>query len=407
MEINRIINFYDQGVEIPSQLKTALLHLFDVDNIDDFFSKNITKLREVSMMFCSGYKATYADLAKEYAFYYLPINMFKVWKPLLDLAIKQQIRSNFSVLEFGSGPGSSTFGVMEFFKILAEENPNEDFCVNFTLLEKEPAFLSVFNDLFNTYKSDFPQNLKVSVKSYNQDIFDDLSFLSDETYDLILESNVFNQNEGVLQNEIKIFEQLSTKLNPHSSIIMIEPGRTEMLTSLHKIKNYFKVDHKLNIYAPCSYHNTGFQQYATAALKIGNISLLQELYKKGIEPKDKDYHYFEYLVLRNDTLITHTNSCQNTTPLNELKNYRDHRVNLEVNVLYTQVNDKVINLKICDGTILGKTRIDLYIPLSVINQTKIDKAKIDRGARIRVKKAKVIYDNLIECDECSSIEIER
>ena len=41
MEINRIINFYDQGVEIPSQLKTALLHLFDVDNIDNFFSKNI------------------------------------------------------------------------------------------------------------------------------------------------------------------------------------------------------------------------------------------------------------------------------------------------------------------------------------------------------------------------------
>jgi len=407
MEINRIINFYDQGVEIPSKLKTALLYLFDVDNIDDFFSKNITKLREVSKMFCSGYKATYVDLTKEYAVYYLPINMFKAWKPLLDLAIKQQIRSNFSILEFGSGPGSSTFGVMEFFKILAEENTDTDFKLNFTLLEKEPAFLLVFNNLFNTYKSDFPQNLKVSVKSYNQDIFDDLSFLGNETYDLILESNVFNQNEGVLQNEIKIFEQLSTKLKPHSSIIMIEPGRTKMLTSLHKIKNRFKVDRKLNIYAPCSCHNTGCQQYATAALKIGNISLLQELYQKGIEPKDKDYHYFEYLVLRNDTLTTHTNSRLNTTPLNELKNYRDQRVNLEVNVLYTQVDDKVVDLKICDGTILGKTKIELRIPLNIINQAKIDKAKIDRGAKIRVKKAKVIDYNFIECDECSFIEIER
>lgn len=407
MEINSLIKFYDRGVDVPNVLNKALLGLFNLEQVSHISGQVLSRLQSVSKMFRSGYTANYSELAKEYALYYLPVNMFKVWKPLLDLALKQQVRNNLNVLEFGSGPGSSTFGVIEFFRMLAEENKGEEFQLSFTLLEKEESFLLVFNSLFNAYKTTFPENLKVSIKQYEKDIFEDLSFLENETYDLLLESNVFNQNEGVLNNEIQIFEKLSQRLNPHSSIIMIEPGKTEMLTALHKIKNYFKVDNKLNVFAPCSCRNTGCEQYATAALKINQISILRELSNVGVNPKDKDYHYFEYVIFRNDKLTTHTNNCLNTVPLNELKNHKYGRVNIEANVLVTQITDKCLTLKICDGTLVAKNKVELYIPLEIINQTNLDKAKIDRGAKIRVKKVEVMDYNMLVCDECCSIEIER
>ena len=58
MKINRIINFYDQGVEIPSKLKTALLYLFDVDNIDDFFQKTLLNYEKFLKCFAVGVRPT-------------------------------------------------------------------------------------------------------------------------------------------------------------------------------------------------------------------------------------------------------------------------------------------------------------------------------------------------------------
>ena len=111
--------------------------------------------------------------------------------------------------------------------------------------------------------------------------------------------------------------------------------------------------------------------------------------------------------MRNDKLTTHTNSCINVVPLSEVKNYEGKRINIEANVLISQITDKSIVLKICDGTLVKKHKIDLYIPLSLINKTNINKSEIDRGSKIRVKKAKVILFNVLECDEACSIEIER
>ena len=407
MKINKIIENYDKGVDLPSNLKTMLLHLFDVDSVDELTNQKIDKLKEANKMFYTGCDADYSQLAKEYALYYLPVNMYKVWKPLIDLALKRQVRNDFNILEFGCGPGSSTFGIIEFFKLLSEENEKESFNLKFTLLEKEESFLSVFDSLFVEYKNSLPQNLKVVIEKHNKNIFEDLTFLNNETYDLILESNVFNINEGVCDNEIKIIESLSERLNKHSSIIMIEPGKSIMLESLRKIKNHFKIRGTLNVFAPCSCKNAGCEQYATAALKTNNISILKELGEIGIKSKDEDYHYFEYLVLRNDDLLNHTNNCPKTTPLNEVKNYEGKRINIEANVLVTQVTDKSVALKICDGTLVRKNKIELFIPLNILNKTNIDKSVIDRGSKIRIKKARVIAFNLLECDEFSSIEIER
>ena len=407
MKISDIIKYYSEGLELPPVLSKALLNLFNVENVGDFSAQDIIKLKEANSMFYSGYNADYSKLAKEYALYYLPVNMYKVWKPLLDLALKRQIRNISNVLEFGCGPGSTTFGIIEFFKMLAEENPSEEFRLNFTLLEKERSFFVVFDALFNEYKLSLPKNLSIEIKKYNVNIFGDLMVLGDEQYDIVVESNVFNANEGIANNAKEVVEYLANKLNRHSSIIMIEPGKESMLASLRKIKNYFKYSKELHIFAPCTCNNTACEQYATAALRINNISLLKELSKIGIKSKDTNYHYFEYLILRNDTLIAHTNSCTNIIPLSEVKKYEGKQVNVEASVLVSQITEKELFLKICDGTLIGKNKIELIIPLKILNRVKIDKTEIDRGAKVRVKKAKVIAFNLLECDDTCSIKIER
>ena len=119
MKIDNVLQYYDEGVKIPTTLENKLLDLFNVNRVCDFTEQELIKLREANKMFYTGYNANYSQLAKEYALYYLPVNMYKIWKPLLDLAIKKQIRNRFDILEFGCGPGSSTFGIIEFFKMLA------------------------------------------------------------------------------------------------------------------------------------------------------------------------------------------------------------------------------------------------------------------------------------------------
>ena len=57
--------------------------------------------------------------------------------------------------------------------------------------------------------------------------------------------------------------------------------------------------------------------------------------------------------------------------------------------------------------LIGKNKIELIIPLKILNRVKIDRTEIDRGAKIRVKKAKVVAFNLLECDETCSVQIMR
>lgn len=43
-------------------------------------------------MFKGSRKVDYRDCYLPYVIYYLPVNVFKVWKPLLDLHIKSTLK---------------------------------------------------------------------------------------------------------------------------------------------------------------------------------------------------------------------------------------------------------------------------------------------------------------------------
>ena len=72
-------------------------------------------------------KADYSSNSALYAVDYMPVNFYKIWHPLMELLLKEQIRPVCRVLEFGCGPGTSTFGFVEFYKYLALDNPDKEF----------------------------------------------------------------------------------------------------------------------------------------------------------------------------------------------------------------------------------------------------------------------------------------
>ena len=126
---------YGDNLKIPNSIEKALLSLYSVDRISDLKSSYKDNMSQKMKMFASF--DNYANKHKEYTLYYFIVNFYKIWRPLLDLYYSGQLNENINVLEVGVGPGSATFGLIEFYKHLAIENLNKEFNLKFTLIEKE------------------------------------------------------------------------------------------------------------------------------------------------------------------------------------------------------------------------------------------------------------------------------
>lgn len=70
-------------------------------------------------------KTNYENNELFYSLYYLPNNIFKIWVPLTDLLYRKLLKTNMCALELGAGPGTSTFGLLEFYREMALINPQQ------------------------------------------------------------------------------------------------------------------------------------------------------------------------------------------------------------------------------------------------------------------------------------------
>ena len=99
--------------DIPESIQRGLLNLFGIQAIDELTKeKKILLKNSISRLFSTTEQTDYDEYCRAYALYYLPVNMQKIWRPLLDLAITDSLESSCRVLELGAGPGSATFGLI-------------------------------------------------------------------------------------------------------------------------------------------------------------------------------------------------------------------------------------------------------------------------------------------------------
>jgi hypothetical protein len=257
--------------------------------------------------------------------------------------------------------------------------------------------------IFEQYAVDFPYNLTVKINFFNEDLDTFFERGCKSRFDYIIESNVLNPNEKIYSSRLEQHcDSFCRFLNPHSSIILIEPGREGLSDYLYRIKSNL-TKNGLSIFSPCSCDNEVCKMLPLAKVKTGDISLISESRDINVFNEKKDRHYFEYVIIRNDSLRKHDRP-QNNIPLCSLPSLIGKTVKFEAYILHSFDKGECFDLKLCDGSLIN-CAVYMHIPKRMLTTEFINLLSIGRGDYVRVKNAKVLSEREITCTLSTMIDI--
>lgn len=409
MNYNNVLKYYNSSLslDIPKSISSAILNFYNADSVVNITreDKSVVK-RNIGKMFSQS-NVEYANCWREYALYYLPINFYKIWRPLTDLIKQSQLKEKLKVLELGCGPGTSTLGLIEFYVHLAKENADRKFEINITVIEREKEFLKLFKFIYDEYKKELPSNIVVKIVAHNKEVNEDFSLDNIQKYDLIIESNMLNPNEKgekekIHNSLINLFESVMDK---HSSVILIEPAQKQINKELKEFKNKI-LSKGFNVYSPCCYECNECTQFASAKVFFNKVALVDDLKKQGLITISKNFHSFEYLVVRKDGLKMHQ-LVANKISLNEISSHVGEYINFNAQVISYSKNEETLSIKICDGTLDCGKEIWFSVSNELCRKYFSNSIEIERGCYIEVKQAKVSSYKNISCEIRTKLKIMR
>ena len=380
--------------DIPEAIHHGLLKLFEVDALSDLSKTSKEQIRRsITQLFANRLPTNYDDYRKAYALYYLPVNLQKVWRPLLDLVITDSLPAKCSLLELGAGPGSSTFGFTEFYHWLACDNPDKKFSITITIIERDSGFIDIFRNLWDDYKATLPDNLNVSISWRCDDAISFLLHCEENKFDFVIESNMLNPNEHIEESQMEILaRQIKTTLKRHGSTVFIEPAKQNLSHYLKSLKKAL-LQNGMNCYSPCFCDNPECAQFASAQLNTSKISICKELYDAGIISKPAEYHAFEYAVFRKDGLRKYDTHATERI-LSDLRFHDGELISFKAFVLaIAHPDEEIFALKLCDGTMSDKQTVWLNIPKQKLLEKDINSLTCGRGGLVDVKNAVVEGEN--------------
>ena len=280
---------FNYPMDIPAIVCESVHSHFGVSSLEQLDSETLAHLRSQSNnMFGAGQTASYHSSAEAYLLTYMPVNFFKIWKPLYDLANAGDLQNVCRVLELGAGPGTATMGLISFFSELASSNPEIPFRLDITAVEKENRFRPLFENLTGRLSNVCPSNLSIECKLIEADALGAVPEY-DQLYDLIVESNMLNQAEGLDAQAIESFAHvLSKTVGDQGTVIMIEPGTKDDRTFLKRLEMFICGEKIADQVIPPK----------TLAVNVSGISLYHEAVSAGLRGARKSEHWFSYLVMR-------------------------------------------------------------------------------------------------------------
>lgn len=236
-----------QPQDLPQEICHGILSLFGVDQMKELSQEQLLSLTRAFEGAYDGEKPVdYRGKTEEYAMIYLPVNMYKIWIPLRKLLAAHCLPTDCSelkkmvpirVLELGAGPGTSTFGFLDFYKLLAFENPGTEFAINYNIVELEQDFEHVFETLKNAYLKTLPSNLRVTIqRTIQRDAENHMLYCGGMNYDLIIESNMVNSSEHHQTDyQERMITDIISALRPGGFSILIEPGTNSNIAYLNDL----------------------------------------------------------------------------------------------------------------------------------------------------------------------------
>lgn len=379
-------------------------------------------IHDVKAMFFSGNKIDYKNFHDSYLFYYLEANIFKVWKPLLDLQISNLLKKDLMVLDIGSGPGSIPIGVIEFYKLLSDKYPEISFNIIIDIIEAEENFIEIAEHMIQEAISETTANLNVVLRNRVHQVLDDqFDYSILDTYDLITMSNFLtvNERENVRRGAF-ILTQLSRILQDDGSIIVIEPGDVANGKMLKNIRNVVTDSSNINVYSPCSGVWEEKNKYKcncySPTRTYWELPRLHEfLYLKGLNKAGREQLPFQYVVYRLDGLTKYSivRNKEHFIQLKDLSKHINEKVNVKANIrsVIERRNSNQWAVLLCDGSC---TFEKIYSEIKAVMQKEFLKVMgltlpVIAGERLTLKNVQVKstkYGIELDVSNGSKIDIE-
>ena len=291
--------------DLPLPVEKALLRLFSVQQLKELDANRLKKIRQktgylFSKEAIAAKAVDYAACAPEYALIYLPVNLHKVWQPLIELLRDEMLplldefkypdgAHPIRILEMGAGPGTATIGLLSFYAKIAEANPSLEIHLEYLPVEYERAFRPIFEALTAAMLSTLPGNLHICMKPMQiSDAFAFIHTSKSDSFDLILESNMLNHNEHVESRLLNgLLHDMNRTLVYSGKVIAIEPADEETAAFLVQLACLAEKS--------CGF---GVMEPKKAACDVSGIRLYQEAVACELRhPLDEDRHRFRYTVL--------------------------------------------------------------------------------------------------------------
>jgi SAM-dependent methyltransferase len=180
-----------------------------------------------------------------YLAYHFPVYFIQTEHLLLKIALDGLLKKSMTILDVGTGPGVVPLAIADFYSRL------DDAQATIYSLERSEEHIEAF-----TYLRDavVPKGDRVSIKSpIKTDIRSlDLTKLP-EKIDLVIFSNVLNElPDATMDIRADIVAQISERLAPDGSILIVEPADEENATRMRSLTVALQKK-GLSIFSPCSF----------------------------------------------------------------------------------------------------------------------------------------------------------
>ena len=285
-----------QPIDLPKQLNQAIMIWFGVSSLNELSYKQISNIKRQNIVYSDCQETNYHGRVDYYIINYMPVNFYKIWVPLWDILKNKQIKTKAKILELGAGPGTSMLSLIYFYLLLAKDNPKQIFELDYQVVEREVDFVTACKSLVNSFlKFSSTNNFHVNCRIIQKDIY---SFAQnntdDDTYDLILESNVLNGNENIQNSKTdELILALVDKLKENGQLILIEPGKIINRNELNRIMRLlFSYDFIRCESAP-----------RIISVPLTKISLFKKVKEIGLRYSEKAEHWFSYTVFHKEGQI--------------------------------------------------------------------------------------------------------
>jgi len=190
-----------------------------------------------------------------YLSYFVPVNLSKI-QALLDEMPTDQRQNGFSVLDLGSGPGTGSMAVLDWW-----HQQKRTGALNVVAVDSSPAALGQASQLWTGYCH--MADIKTASFQRYEGNLEQVVWLTQvrpcAPFDLIILANSLNElyvgtNDPIAARTKFVAEALSL-LVPSGTMMILEPALRETSRALHQVRDRLLQEKRCTVFSPCLHEN--------------------------------------------------------------------------------------------------------------------------------------------------------